>query len=102
MMPSGNTLAYWYYRVPDLIIIGLICLLLARLTIVLVARPAGEGRIVRALNGVTGLVLAGVGAITPRVVPFPLVIVLAVVWLLTARLALFIGFTARGIRLSLG
>jgi hypothetical protein len=64
---------------------------------------ADRGRLaVRTLNRITDPVLAGVGAITPRIVPLPLVIVIAVVWLAALRLALFIAVTAKGIRLALG
>ena len=81
----------------------LIYLLLVRLVLVLVWRDDdGTGRLVRLLNRVTNPVLAGVGAITPRAVPAALVIVFALVWLTTARLALFIAVTVRGIRLTLG
>jgi uncharacterized protein YggT (Ycf19 family) len=102
MISSARFLAHWYYHVPDLIITVLIYLLFARLALALIRRADGDGVIVRALNRVTDPVLAGVGAITPRVVPLALVIVFAIAWLVTARLALFIAMTARGIRLTLG
>lgn len=99
----ANFLAHWYYHLPDQIIAVLIYLLLVRLVLVLVRRDDdGTGRLVRLLNRVTNPVLSGVGAITHRAVPAALLIVFALVWLTTARLALFIAVTARGIRLTLG
>jgi YggT family protein len=92
----------WYYHLPDLILAVLIYLLIARLVLAPVWRTHGGMAPLRALGVITGPVLAGVAAITPKVVPLPLVIVFAMLWLLAARLALFIAVTARGIRLTLG
>jgi YggT family protein len=102
MMRSASFLAHWYYHVPDVILAMLIYLLMARLVLGLILRADGDRLAVRALNRITDPVLAGVGAITPRVAPRPLVIVFAVVWLAALRLALFIAVTAQGIRLALG
>ena len=102
MTPRPNFLAYWYYHIPDLILAALILLLLARLILALIWRADSDKLMVRVLERVTDPVLKGVAAITPRVVPQGLVIVFAVVWLVTARLALFIAVTARGVRLTLG
>jgi YggT family protein len=102
MSPRASFLAHWYYHVPDVILAMLIYLLIARLALGLIMR-ADRGRlVVSALDRITDPVLAGVGAITPRIVPLPLVIVIAVVWLAALRLALFIAVTAKGIRLALG
>jgi pheromone shutdown protein TraB len=102
MSPRGSFLTHWYYHVPDLILAVLIYLLIARLVLGLILRGDGDRLAVRALNRITDPVLAGVGAITPRVVPLPLVIAIAVAWLAALRLALFIAVTAQGIRLALG
>jgi hypothetical protein len=102
MGPRANFVAHWYYHVPDLILLALICLLFVRLVLVLIR--LGESRVlpVRILDRVTGPVLKLVGAVTPRAVPPAFVIVFAVVWLVALRLALFFAVTARGIRLALG
>jgi YggT family protein len=92
----------WYYHIPDLVLAVSIYLLIARLALALVWRADGGAGPLRALARVTDPVLAGVAAITPRVVPLPLVIVFALVWLVALRLALFIAVTARGIRLTMG
>jgi hypothetical protein len=103
MLPRPDLLTHWYYHLPDQIIAVLIYLLLVRLVLVLARfNDDGAGGLVRMLNRITNPVLAGVGAITPRAVPAAGVIVFALVWLMTVRLALFIGVTARGIRLTLG
>ncbi len=102
MTPRANFLTYWYYHVPDLILAALIYLLLARLLLVLIWGADSDKLMVRVLERVTDPVLESVAAITPRAVPRGLVIAFAVVWLVTARLALFIAVTARGVRLTLG
>jgi YggT family protein len=100
-MISGARFLY-YYHIPDLVLAVLIYLLIARLALAPIWRTHGDSLLLRALGRLTGPVVAGVAAITPRVVPLPLVIVFALVWLVTLRLALFIAVTARGIRLTLG
>ncbi len=102
MTRSTSFLAHWYYHVPDVILAALIYLLVARLILSAIWGSDGDTFITRVLDRITNPVLAGVGAITPRLVPLPLVIVFAVVWLAALRLALFIAVTARGIRLALG
>ena len=102
MMPRANFVAHWYYHVPDFILQALICLLIARLLLMVVRLEESSAFLVRILNGITRPVLGVVGAITPRVMPPAFVVVFAVVWLVTLRLALFIAVTARGVRLTLG
>jgi hypothetical protein len=103
MGQSATFLAHWYYHLPDQIVAALIYLLIIRLVLVLAGHADDSaGRPVRLLNRITGPVLAGVAAITPRTVPAALVIAFAVVWLMTVRLALFVAVTARGVRLTLG
>lgn len=102
MTPRANFLIHWYYHVPDLILAALIFLLLARLLLALIWGAHSDKLILRVLERATDPVLKGVAAITPRAVPHGLVIAFAVVWLVVARLALFIAVTARGVRLTLG
>jgi hypothetical protein len=48
----------------------------------------GDYAIFRALKGITQPLVRAVGAITPRVVPGPLVTACALLWVFTARIAL--------------
>jgi len=102
MTPRANFLTYWYYHIADLVLAALIYLLLARLLVALIWGADSDKLMVRVLERVTDPVLESVAAITPRAVPRGLVIAFAVVWLVVARLALFIAVTARGVRLTLG
>ena len=102
MMPGPHFLAHWYYHVPSLILAVLIWLLIGRLILSLARRGGGGASGVRLLDAVTHPVVKAVAAITPRTVPAALVIVFAVVWLLAARIALFVAVSATGVRLSMG
>jgi hypothetical protein len=98
MTPSQNLFAHWYFHIPNLILAALTYATVARGILSAVLRE--ERLIMRVFNGVTNPVLSVVGAITPRIVPFGLLIVFAVVWLLVARIALFFAFAILGIRTS--
>jgi uncharacterized protein YggT (Ycf19 family) len=102
MLSGAGFWANWHYHVPDLILSALMWLLLARLALDLVAGPGPGNAGIRLLHGVTSPLLAGIGAITPRLVPAGLVAVCAVVWLLAARVLLFVAVSATGARLSMG
>jgi YggT family protein len=99
-MTSGASFwAHWYYHVPDLIMAALIWLLIARIALAVALGPGPGNTGVRLLHGITDPVLLGIGAITPRLVPAGLVVVCAIVWLLAARIALFVAVSATGARL---
>jgi hypothetical protein len=49
----------------------------------------------RVLAAATNPIVRTVGAITPRVVPSPLVVLFAIMWLLSARILLHQAFLAR-------
>jgi len=99
-MTFGQSLvAHWYYHAPNLLLLALSCLLLARLVLSLVVARDSASLVMRVLEATTNPVLKPVAAITPRVVPGGVVIVFAVIWLLAARMALFVAVTATGVRL---
>jgi hypothetical protein len=102
MIKSPGYLAHWYYHVPDLILAVLIWLLVARFVLDLLPGRGSDNLLVRVVVGVTEPIVRGVGYITPRVVPSLLVIACAAAWLLSARVALFVAVSARGVRLSMG
>ncbi len=92
-MPSASTLSYWYLHLPSLLLAALIYLLLGRL--ILAPFLPADNPLMRVLAAVTNPVVRTVGAITPRVVPSPLVILFAIMWLLSARILLHQAFLAR-------
>jgi hypothetical protein len=91
---GANFFTHWYLHIPNVILAVLVYLLIARGVLSLVFDRAGP--IVRPLRIVTDPVLAVVGFITPRIVPAGLVVVFAIVWLSTARIALLFAATLLG------
>jgi uncharacterized membrane protein len=85
-------------------------LALAALSYILIVRLAldltfglfGNNLAVRVLRRVTDPVVRGVGAITPRVVPLPLVTGCALVWTFAARIALVQVGAALALRRMMG
>lgn len=101
-MTFGQSLvAHWYYHIPNLILLALSGLLVVRLALSLVVARDGGSRAMRWIEIATNPVLKPVAAITPRVVPGWLVMILAVIWLFALRMALFVAVTATGTRLSM-
>lgn len=96
-MPKPTFLTYWYLYLPSLILAALIWLLIGRLVLSFIL-DAGNV-VMRVVGAITRPVVAVVGAITPRIVPPAGIIVAAIAWLLVARVALFMGAMARGVRL---
>ena len=98
MTPSQSLFAHWYFHIPNLILAALTYATVARGILSALLRE--DRLIMRVFNSVTNPVLSIVSAITPRIVPFGLLIVFAVVWLLVARIALLFTFAVLGIRTS--
>ena len=91
----------WSYHLPDLLLAVASYLVVARL--LLSALPIGQGfivRIVRTLSALTAPVVAPVAAITPRLVPPPMLLLAVVAWLYAARVILRAGMAATGLRLG--
>jgi hypothetical protein len=96
-MRSASLLTYWYLHLPSLLLAAFIVLLLVRL--VLTPVLDGGTLVMRVLAAVTRPVVATVGAITPRIVPPAAVLVLAMAWLATLRVAVFWVAVVKGVRL---
>ena len=94
-MAAGNAFI-WYLHGPNLLIQTMICILFAQLLLSLAAAGSTATRVV---STVTKPVTAVVGAITPRIVPPPGVIVLSIVWLMVARVALSMAALSKGVSL---
>src|SRR5262245_3178410 len=97
-MSSVRLMKNWYYHLPDLLLAVASYLVVARL--LLSVLPIGQGFIVRTLGVLTAPVVAPVGAITPRLVPPPVLLLAVVAWLSAARVILRAGMAATGLRLG--
>ena len=96
-MQSASFLTHWYLYLPSVLLAAFIVLLAVRL--VLTQALGANNFVMRALAAVTKPVVAPVGAITPRIVPQSGVLVLAMVWLVALRVAVFWVAVVKGVRL---
>jgi hypothetical protein len=88
----------WYYHVPDMLLVGACYLIVARL--VLLPFRHGASAIVRTVNALTTPMVAATAAITPRILPLPLVLLAALAWLYAVRIVLRAATAATGLRLG--
>jgi hypothetical protein len=92
----------WYVQAPSLMLAALSYLLLARLALDLAFGARGDNAAFRVLRGLTSPIVRAVGAITPRVVPVPLVAGCAVLWIFAARIVLVQVAAAMAMRRMMG
>ena len=92
----------WYVQGPGMILAALSYVLIARLLLDLTFGLLGDNVILRALRSLTNPVVRAVGAITPRVVPGPLVTGCAIVWIFAARISLVQVAAAMSMRRMMG
>jgi hypothetical protein len=94
--------ANWHFQLPNLTLVAMIYLLVLRGLAMLLLGSARTHTLVHALNRITDPVIDSIAVITPRAVPWGLVVVFAIVWLSVARALLYFGFSAAGLRIALG
>jgi uncharacterized membrane protein len=88
----------WSYHLSDVLLTALTYLMMLRL--LLSPFRLRNTAVVRAVSAITAPVLALVGAITPRMVPPPLLLLGALAWLYAVRVVLRAGVAATGVRLG--
>jgi hypothetical protein len=93
---------FWYYQIPNLVLAAVMYTLLGRFLLSLIFRPDSDKVIWRVFTQITDPFVNAVGFVTPRVVPLHLLVLLAALWLLLARIALFMGVSAAGLRPVIG
>lgn len=96
-MSASSFLTHWYLHGANLVLVAFICLLALRLVLSLAI--GADNVIMRALAAATAPVAAVVGAITPRIVPMPGVLLFAIGWLVAFRISLSMVALAMGVRL---
>lgn len=92
----------WLLDAPNTILALLGAVMLLRLALELVPGRGRAGLAGRILSAVTDPVLAPVRAITPQIVPAPLVCIFAVCWLIAARMGWILVAAGLGLRTSFG
>jgi uncharacterized membrane protein len=93
---------FWYFFIPNLLLAALMYTLLGRFLLSLVFKPDSDKVIWRVFTQVTAPVVNAVGFVTPRIVPLHLLVLFAALWVLVARIALFMGLAAMGVRPAIG
>ena len=96
-MSGSSFLTHWYLHGANLVLMTLICLLAVRLVLSLAI--GANNFVMRGLAAITAPVAVVVGAITPRIVPFPVVLLFAIGWLVAFRISLSMMALAMGVRL---
>jgi hypothetical protein len=96
-MSGSSFLTHWYLHGANLVLMTLICLLAVRLVLSLAI--GANNLVMRGLAAITAPVAVVVGAITPRIVPFPVVLLFAIGWLVAFRISLSMMALAMGVRL---
>lgn len=99
---NPNSPVNWYVQGASLVLAVLGYFLLARLALDLIVGARGDNVVFRALRWVTEPIVRAIGAITPRVVPGPLVAGCALVWIFAARIALVQVAAAMAMRRMMG
>jgi hypothetical protein len=87
---ANSVLVYWYFHLPNYVLAALMYTCVGRLLLSLVFPSDARNYIWRAFVSLTDPVLRLVGWITPAIVPSPLLLVFAGLWLLVARMAFFV------------
>lgn len=99
----GNPLIdYWYYHLPNYLFAILFYMLLGRLVLSFFFPPGAENVIWRAFVRITDPAVTAAGAITPRAVPLPVLLIFAALWVMVLRHALKTVLTLYGLAPTIG
>jgi uncharacterized protein YggT (Ycf19 family) len=93
---------FWYYQIPNLILAALMYTLLGRFLLSLIFSPDSDKVIWRVFVQITDPFVKAVRFITPGIVPLHLLVLFAALWTLIARIGLFFGLAAVGLRPAIG
>ena len=91
-------MTYWLFQAPNLLLAAMMYTLVGTFLLSLFFPPESEKVIWRVFAQVTRPAVRGASLVTPRIVPERLLVLVAAMWCLMARLALFFGFVALGLR----
>lgn len=102
MSVSQSFFAHWYFHVPNLVMAALIYTLIGRYVLEILFSSRPDAVILTVFRTITDPFVHLVRAITPRIVPDGLVVVLAVCWLMALRMFWFLTCIAAGMRPNIG
>ena len=95
---ADSFLTFWYFHLPNMVLAAASYTLIGRWILGLLFRKRADATIMRVFARVTDPILDAVAAITPRIVPRGLVVVLALVWLTALRMGWFLALVIMGVR----
>lgn len=86
----------WYFHLPNYILAIMMYSALGRLALMPFLRPGTSNYIFRAFVWLSGPAVALASLITPRALPFMVVVIFAALWCYVLRVALLLGLTLAG------
>jgi hypothetical protein len=99
---AANFFQYWYYHLPNYGLAVLMYACVGRFLLGLVAKPGWDNFIWKGFVMVSDVAVKPVAAITPNVVPPPVLVLFAILWLTIARVALFFEMARWGLAPRIG
>lgn len=97
-MSIGQSLVqFWYFHLPNYLLAVMLYATIARFLLGLVVAEDWSNYIWRGFKAVSHPAVWLVRRVTPFAVPHPLVLVFTMIWLMAARVALFIAFASAGL-----
>jgi hypothetical protein len=88
---------YWYFHIPNFILAALAYTLLGRFALSFFVPENWDNYIWRAFKRLTDPVVTIVSFVTPALVPYRLILIFSVLWLLLARVAFALILGAAGL-----
>ncbi len=102
MTPTQSFFEHWYFHVPNLAMAALVYTLIGRYVLEILFSKRPDAVILKVFRTITDPFVGLVRAITPRIVPDGLVVVLAIGWLMALRMFWFLTCVAAGMRPNIG
>lgn len=88
---------YWYFHIPNFVLAALVYTLIGRFALSFFVPEDWDNYIWRAFKGMTDPVVRVVGAGTPAIVPYRVILLFSALWLTVARVALALALSAAGL-----
>jgi uncharacterized protein YggT (Ycf19 family) len=93
---------YWYFHIPNFVLAALMYTLMGRFVLGLFVPENWDNYIWRAFKTITDPVLRLVRAVTPSILPQPVILIFGVLWILFLRVVLLVILNAVGLSPATG
>lgn len=93
---------YWYFHLPNYILAIMMYSTLGRIALSLFLKPESKNYIYRGFVWLSMPAVYVVNFITPRALPFIIVLILAVLWLYAVRVIFLLALTVAGLAPTTG